>query len=1038
MCNWISYLSILAILAGLPVHADDERPPSPGAEGRDEPVVNESARDIPVAYEVDVVVVGGGAGAVAAAIEAADAGASVFLAAPYPYLGEDMTATLRLWLEAGETSEHPLAQALFGEDETTENLLAQAIFDESETMRRPMHIKKTLDEALLDAGVEFLYDCFVTDVVRDGEGEPAGIVMANRAGRQAVLAKVIIDATSRAQAARLAGAEFRDYPSGSHTFQRTVIGGDAQSGEGVRARVITPAFEAGNDVYDVIEYTLELELEDASYASWMKADQEARTLTHHLGQQFTSDLLFQIPPDPVRARAQSEGAWEGPDAVPLDALRPEGVRGVYVLGGCADVTREQARELLRPLALIKLGARAGAAAAGEALSMDPPSGVHLPGEATPSPVAAGDTKELLEGVRTVNQSTSPHVAQASRSVPVFGEYDVVVVGGGTGGAPAGIAAARAGAAVLVIELRHMLGGVGTTGQITGYYHGRRVGFTNTVLDGATGWHPERKHEWWRREILDAGGALWFGALGCGAFVDDDRVRGVVVATPHGRGVVLADVVIDSTGNSDVAAPAGAETDYIISDDFAQQGAGTTFRRFSGGGPNTSFTMVDKTDPLDLWHVRLWTKQMFANAFDQAELVNTRERRRIVGDFTMTALDQIIGRTYPDTISQAESDFDTHGYTIDPFLLFETPPHAQTYVVNVPFRSLLPRGLEGMLATGLGISMHRDAVPLMRMQACIQNQGYAAGLAAAKAAREGVPLREIDIRALQRELVEIGNLPEEVLEHEDSLPMSEEEIARAIEQIPAFVEKLHVGGYRRLEEIARRFEHAPSKEEFRAAAIVFQHPEEAKALLREAYESSGGETGEARYAYAKTLAMLGDPAGAHLLLERVRAADEWDTGWRYASMSNFGSSLSPLDTAIVALARAGYEDAVPVILEKTALLDAESEFSHHRAAALALELLGEPSAAPALAELLSKPGMSGHVHDTIDAARRHHEAEAGQELPAVHAIHTRRDSMRELLLARALYRCGDHEGLGREILENYARDLRGHLVRHAKAVLEDDE
>jgi len=75
--------------------------------------VNESARKIPVAYEVDVVVVGGSTGAVAAAAAAAKAGAKVFLAAPRPYLGEDMAATMRLWLEPGEVPASDLAKAIF-------------------------------------------------------------------------------------------------------------------------------------------------------------------------------------------------------------------------------------------------------------------------------------------------------------------------------------------------------------------------------------------------------------------------------------------------------------------------------------------------------------------------------------------------------------------------------------------------------------------------------------------------------------------------------------------------------------------------------------------------------------------------------------------------------------------------------------------------------------------------------------------------------------------------------------------------------------
>jgi NADPH-dependent 2,4-dienoyl-CoA reductase/sulfur reductase-like enzyme len=75
--------------------------------------VDQSARDIPVASEVDVVVVGGTTGAIAAACEAANAGAKVFLVAPYPYLGEDMTATLRLYLEPGEAPDRPLARQIF-------------------------------------------------------------------------------------------------------------------------------------------------------------------------------------------------------------------------------------------------------------------------------------------------------------------------------------------------------------------------------------------------------------------------------------------------------------------------------------------------------------------------------------------------------------------------------------------------------------------------------------------------------------------------------------------------------------------------------------------------------------------------------------------------------------------------------------------------------------------------------------------------------------------------------------------------------------
>src|SRR5690606_31854785 len=112
-----------------------------------------SAREIPVAGVADILVVGGSTGAVSAACEAARCGASVFVAAPRPYLGEDLCATLRLWLEPGERPASPLARALF----------------EAGSPATPLHIKRTLDEALLRAGIRFLYGCYATDVLRDAE-----------------------------------------------------------------------------------------------------------------------------------------------------------------------------------------------------------------------------------------------------------------------------------------------------------------------------------------------------------------------------------------------------------------------------------------------------------------------------------------------------------------------------------------------------------------------------------------------------------------------------------------------------------------------------------------------------------------------------------------------------------------------------------------------------------------------------------------------------------------------------------------------------
>jgi len=1126
------------------------------APGVGVPSVNETARAVPVAYEVDVVVVGGGTGAVSAALAAAEAGAKVFLAAPHPYLGDDMTATLRLWLEEGEEPTTPFAKRLFTDEararfgpdpnrldftyqadvpsagvhkdsdppsvltdgkwanpssqsvqydgdvsiiadlaepkevdevrlmvfyrgtssERAQNFVVQgvtvwisedkqawkqaaAVENKStedmavlsapigaktryvkldvkksdavdrillgeieivapapETpvatperpMPRPMHVKRTLDNVLLDAGVEFLYSCMVTDVLSDSADSPCGIVMANRAGRQAVVAKTIIDATDRALVARLAGAKFRPFPGGTQTFKRVVIGGEVQTGENMTARVVDPPFrglfpnpaKTSSGEFQVIEYTLRLPMADDSPASWAAAEQQARTMTYHPEQQFTSDVLFQVPPDAMHGEEQAEGEWQGVDQLPLSTFRPTGIGHLYVLGGCADVSRQQAEKLLRPLALIEAGERVGAAAARDAATRPRPTEARISGKPTAKPQSTGDVREFLVGVRPIQELAT--VPQDARALPVFGQYDVVVIGGGTGGAPAGIGAARQGAKTLVVEYLHGLGGVGTVGAISKYYWGNRVGFTATVPSGAS-WVIEQKMEWWRTQLLEAGADIWFGTIGCGAFVEDGRVKGAVVATPQGRGVVLAKVVIDTTGNSDIAVAAGATPDYTDQTEFGMQGTGLPGRKLGTTYTNTDFTIVDETDMVDMWHVFVYAKDKYPDAFDQGTLIDTRERRRIVGEFTITLLDQVLERTYPDTIEVAFSNFDTHGYTIDPYLELEHPGK-RGFRINVPYRCLLPKGLDGILVGGLGISAHRDAVPMTRMQPDIQNQGYAAGVAAAMAAKAGVGLREIDVRALQKHLIEIGNLPESVLTDEDSFPLPLERVAAAVQSV--------------------------TQEEPTGAAVLLAQPEDSLPLLRKAYTAA--KEPEHKLIYAHILAVLGDATGLDTLVAEVERADDWDEGWNFRGMGQFGTALSRLDQLVIALGRTRDPRALPAILNKAKLLTAESDFSHHRAVGLALELIGDKSAAPVLAELLTQPGMAGYVHDSVEEARRR-----DQEEQSTTGVKTRRDSLRELLLARALYRCGDYGDVGKQIITNYTKDLRGHLARHAKAVLEAD-
>lgn len=346
----------------------------------------------------------------------------------------------------------------------------------------------------------------------------------------------------------------------------------------------------------------------------------------------------------------------------------------------------------------------------------------------------GKINEILSPLRPISQNE--YVKSPTSSLPVLGKYDVIVMGGGTVGASAGISAARQGVNTLVLEYLHALGGLSSIGMIGVYWDGFRGGFTSEIDRGVIGMAPENhprqlkskerfpadwKMEWLRKEYLKAGGTLWFGVIGCGALVDDGKVKGVVVATPFGRGVVLANVVIDSTGSADIAIAAGALFDYTGKKTLAVQGAG--MGKWAPGDyyNNNDWLFVDDSDVLDVSRAFVQAKIKFSNHYDVVKIPQTRERRRVIGDYVVSVYDVINHRRYKDTISYHKSSFDTHGMIIDPFFILNPPKERHViYDADVPLRSLLPKGLDGILVTGLGASASRDAMPVIRMQACLQN------------------------------------------------------------------------------------------------------------------------------------------------------------------------------------------------------------------------------------------------------------------------------------------------------------------------------
>ncbi|MBX3653274.1 MAG: FAD-dependent oxidoreductase [Ramlibacter sp.] len=178
------------------------------------------------------------------------------------------------------------------------------------------------------------------------------------------------------------------------------------------------------------------------------------------------------------------------------------------------------------------------------------------------------------------------LTEPSRETPVFGEYDVVVLGGGPAGMAAAVAAARAGRSTLLIERHGFLGGMGTAAGVTNFcglhanvhgdirqvVHGvaddllariERLGGLNTPhhLFGKT---VAQAYDTAAYKIaaddllLSAGVQVLFHTLAAGVVMASPRqVKALLVETKSGRMAVVGRCFIDGSGDGDLAAWAGA-------------------------------------------------------------------------------------------------------------------------------------------------------------------------------------------------------------------------------------------------------------------------------------------------------------------------------------------------------------------------------------------------------------------------------------------------------------------------------------------------
>ncbi len=408
------------------------------------------------------------------------------------------------------------------------------------------------------------------------------------------------------------------------------------------------------------------------------------------------------------------------------------------------------------------------------------------------------------------------ITESARKTPVVGDVELLVCGGGFAGVCAAVSAAKNGAKVMLLEKYGFLGGLCTAALVITtppLDNGINIEIAKRLREKAA-YAPCRNSgeetEWLNLHAIDPEIVKYefihmlqkpaidilLHTYIVGAIMEGSAVKGIIMENKAGRQAIRAKIVIDATGDADVAAFAGARFKLVkkpMTMMFNMVGVNVDkvlakFGNWSGikkvvkdgidmgelfydlglypefGSPGVYAEKLAYDDELNVWSGNL----LDMNGVDPKDLTKaeiiTREhvmrlatylKKNVPGfeksrvEYTATqigvrATRQIIGEASP-TMDEVKSKF---------FDDTVVKPYAKSEM-RLPYGSILPQKVENLLVAGRCISAEEEAMGQLRLLPVCSTTGQAAGIAGALAIKLGITPRQLNVSLLQKRLLDQG-------------------------------------------------------------------------------------------------------------------------------------------------------------------------------------------------------------------------------------------------------------------------------------------